>query len=179
MPARSQRRGFAPRRRPKQMDWVRGFTTAQAIAGANTKSIDSIVVAGTIGLDITIRRVRGLLTIVTDNFAASEQQSGVFGAIMVNEEAFTIGATAVPGPVSDPDAEWSIWMPFNTQQFVYTSASANIPATSSWPFDSKSQRIVRSGGQEQGMLFILETDAGSDGLTFDLALSVLASVRGI
>ncbi len=60
----------------------------------------------TIAADSTIVRVRGRLSISSADVNPGGA-FGSFGAIVVNADAFVVGVTAVPDPISD-EADWMI-----------------------------------------------------------------------
>ena len=96
----------------------------------------------TTGIDQTIRRNLGTLTIVSDQAAASELQIGAFGMIIVNDLALAAGAASIPGPVTDlDDAGWLVWVPL-----VRRGADVvGQPAETFIDFDSKAMRKLPSG----------------------------------
>ena len=62
------------------------------------------------GLDITVLRTVGILSISSDQSGAAEQQIGAFGMICVSDSAVAIGVTAMPDPVVDADDDgWFVY----------------------------------------------------------------------
>ncbi len=172
-----RRAGFGGRaRRTGQFEWSRIITLGTAISAPSTKVL-LFRFFPAIGLDLTVRRIRGVFSLTSDQVAADEQQQGVFGAVLANEEAFTVGAGSIPGPVTDPDAEWLMYEPF-FHRFVFTSAvGLEFHAENNHVLDVRGQRILKAGGAEQSLVFIVESTGNSEGFTMDSAISVLASMR--
>ncbi len=172
-----QRRGFRARPRQTQMAWNRLVDLSNTITAPSTKLLVNTF-GPTAGFDLTVRRMRGLFSIRSDQDAVSEQQSGVLGAIVANEEATTAGVASVPGPVSDPDAHWLMWEPFSQRDLFVTAAGFERNSLNVVTFDVKAMRILQGTGNEQLLAFVLETDSASEGIIVNLYLSLLNSVRG-
>jgi len=96
--------------------------------------------------ELTIIRTRGELTI---NCAASgADDSGfqyAFGLCIVNENAFGVGITAIPGPFTDVD--WDGWHVYHTGTVRSSDVSVGGPAAGVGsvriPIDSKAMRKIR------------------------------------
>ena len=82
----------------------------------------------------TIVRIRGQL-LLTLNLAtaALDGMIGAIGIGIVNQQAFTIGSTAVPGPFSEPD--WDGWM---WHHYIHTRAIAAQAAGADIAINSQS-----------------------------------------
>jgi len=120
----------------------------------------------------TVVRVRGMMTVITDQAAAGEPQVGAFGMIRVTDRAIAAGATSIPGPMTDGDDDgWFVWTPFAQIQQSSTTGSNN-----SILIDSKAQRIVREGQQ---LAVMVETAASpnSEGIRFTCNLRALSRFR--
>ncbi len=122
--------------------------------------------------DETIRRVRGILYVDSDQAGVHEQQEGAIGAFVASDTAVTAGAASLLGPVTDlQDDAWMMWMPFaQATEF----ADGGAPVFKTWEFDSKAMRKLVSGHQ---LVFMIENGSGVFGLRFLLYVSVLGSFK--
>ena len=96
--------------------------------------------------ELTIRRTRGLMQVQTDQDAASENQIGAMGVLVVNQTAATLGITGMPDPVTDVADD--LWFVFEhiQQSFRFHSAVATEPHhATQYAFDSKAMRKVSQG----------------------------------
>ena len=70
---------------------------------------------------------------------------GAFGIIMVSADAFAIGVTAVPGPLSDSLNDWYVWAPFCHLLQSGDDEGVALLANVSQAFDSRGMRKVKPG----------------------------------
>jgi len=120
----------------------------------------------------TVVRVRGMMTVITDQTVAGEPQVGAFGMIRVTDRAIAIGATAIPGPMTDGDDDgWFVWTPFaQIQQSAVTGSNNSVE------IDSKAQRIVREG-QQLAVMFETAPVPNSEGVRVTVNLRALSRFR--
>jgi len=106
-------RGFHRGRSPRRLtDWTFGPEEVDRTVTANGQQLWS---AGTenVGDRVTLVRLRGLLSLTL--LTADAAGSGFFGACgvaLVTAQAFAVGATAVPGPLSEVDWDGWLWHSF-------------------------------------------------------------------
>ena len=99
------RRGFSgPRGARRATIWVGTLEAAVTFTGVGAGA-KSLLLTNAIGEPLTIVRTRGIVTVKTDQFAASEDQIGALGIAVVNSTAAALGVTAVPGPMSDESSD--------------------------------------------------------------------------
>ena len=123
------------------------------------------------GEPFTIVRARGLLTIVSDQQAAGENQIGAFGAVIVQLRAAAAGVASLPRPQSDPFADWFVYQSF-AQRFMFLDATGVEPrAGVQYVLDSKAQRKVDSP-TETSLALMLE-NASTTGLLHNLHIRFL------
>ncbi len=173
--ARGTRRSFpgrAIRRRASVLEWVRS-TQSDTITAADTKNLVAASVPG-IGLDVVVERVIVTASVVSDQNIASETQQVALGAIVATEDAFAAGAASIPGPVSDPSADWMLhkWM---FQQFSFQTAAGVTPVNRVYEIESRARRRLPN---DKNLVFVLETGALSAGVTVLTGISCLARLRG-
>ena len=128
-----------------------------------------------VDLDLTIRRniIDGLIK--SDQQAASENYGGAFGVIVVSTRAATVGVTAIPGPVTDQDANWMLWGSFFGTFFFATAVGFDTNAGSLFHFDSKAMRTM---SEDETLAIMVEPSASSAGFTLTYGMSALVSLRG-
>jgi len=169
MPGRVQFRSNVVRRSKRQTDWMIAVRTTGpvAIASGAKVVIGQATPALLVGLTpSTIVRTRGILEFHTDNLAATESQSGCLGVGIVNEQAQTVGVTALPGPETDPLWEgWFVLQPFRSHTSINTAVGFDAPGGRMLDVDSKAMRKLDSS---DGLVIMVENNSGS--FAFDIQL---------
>ncbi len=158
------------------MRWTPGEVDPTTIGAASTKVLLASF-TNTIGIDQTVLRIRGNLHVASDQLLASEVMVGVFGMIMVTEDAFSAGAASVPGPISDGDADWILWHPFTVRQFFASAIGFDTPAGQEYVLDTKAKRIFEGGGTKR-LAVVGETSSNSQGLVISAQFRLLSQIRG-
>ena len=96
----------------RQNVWI-GVDLGPTVVPASAKVLLGLLDAAALGLrPFTIIRTRLFIHIESDQTAASEVSQGVFGEIVVSDQAVAAGAASVPGPVTNPDAPFIVYEPF-------------------------------------------------------------------
>ncbi len=122
----------------------------------------------TIGLPLTVVRVRGLLYIVADQPSAVEDQFGALGFQVVTEQARVAGIASMPTPITEAESDtWFVWEPFCTSGLA--STNSNI-AGARFDFDSKAMRKIEQGS---AIVVVLENGSSIHGLEFWLQYRIL------
>jgi len=158
--------------------WARAVPVTGTTIALSTKALVASVVLSNPGIGETVRRCRGTLRISSDQAAQFEEISGAMGAIVVNDVAFALGVTGIPGPVTEAnDDGWFVWLPF---QQVSVGTQGTSPATVfsshaslSYEWDSKAMRKVAEGFS---VAFMVENASDTHGLDVELAFSILSSL---
>ena len=135
-------RTFAPSRR--QTVWssvmprisVDGLSSTQAL-GLN--------IGAQSGGGVTLVRSRGAGQYRFRPAAANDVHVVGVGLIVVNSDAFAIGATAIPSPTDDIDAEWIYHRIFAPAVAFEAYASGLNEFTEYFEFDSKAMRKLHPG----------------------------------
>jgi len=158
----------------KNYSWVGFNSTATVALAAGNKIVVGSIVLST-AFDETITRIRGTLSVASDQIMATETPMGSYGAIIVSEDAFAIGITAIPSPGNDASNDgWIMWHSFVSPLIVYSVASVQHPAGTQMVIDSKAQRILREGSR---LVFVLENTSALHGLNFAVQMRVLGKFR--
>ena len=175
MPARRTSRSFA-RRAPPNRSWSRSFTAAPIVVAAATKVLLGTFVLSNPGIDETILRTVGMLSIQSDQGAASEDQIGAFGMILVRATAAAAGAASIPGPITEGgDDGWFTYVPF-AQRFTFLSGVGfDAVGGSNISFDSKAKRRA---GEDQVVALMVENAHATHGLQISFVLRMLSQVSG-
>ena len=125
--------------------WI-GASFGPATVPALTAQLFSILSAGALLLrPFTILRTRFDLTVESDQVLVTERPSGSYGKIIVTDSAAAAGATAIPDPSTDPEADWFVYQGFNTTMIVGPNGynEGIFPdAVARWQVDSKAMRKV-------------------------------------
>ena len=118
---------------------------------------------------LTVVRTRGEFGVRIAAAAAGDTiLRGALGMIVVSSDAFAVGVTAVPGPISDVGNDWFVWAPFNLlYDDVVTEFDSKYVATV--PFDSRGMRKMKIG---QNIVVVLEVEADRAGSSIDSSVSL-------
>ena len=134
-----------------------GANTLAAGASNLFTSIDTRTVAFT--APWIIARVRGLLTVSSDQVAADEFVHGAFGIAVVNGEAFDAGVGSIPTPFSESfDDRWLY--------HTYWAAPSKAGFSQDWSntiVDGKAMRKVEFGDV---VVFVIENGHPTHGAQF-------------
>ncbi len=127
------------------------------------------------GIDETHLRTVGLLSIRSDQVAASEQQDGAIGMILATDQALSVGITAVPHPITDADDDgWILYQPFSQAILVGDATGFNSHGAVQYHFDTKAKRIIHDGS---AIALVLQ-NSSSTGIIFSIIMRTLTMVRG-
>ncbi len=162
------RRQFAGNRRPttkrQGFEWAGAFSTNPTAVAASTK----IILANYQSSDpVTWTRAFAHLMVTSDQVAAAESAIWGVGIIIVSEDAFGIGITAIPDPIGDPGSPW----------WLYGLGSMNMspdplaPGRVSFDFSTKTMR--RMSFNERAVLVFSNLSA-SHGLSVQHGSRLLA-----
>ena len=114
------------------------------LAATNVKALGSFVVA-IVDDPVTLVRTRGEVGInVSVAAAARANIQGAFGMYVITSDANAIGITAIPGPLSDSQNDWFVWVPF-TMHVLAALDEAGIGQHVRIPFDSRGMRKLKDG----------------------------------
>ena len=115
--------------------------------------------------DFTIMRVRGLLSVVSDQVAANEHVHGAFGAAVVNGEALDAGVGSIPTPFTESfDDRW-FYHTYWAAPFRFIAGAAMTQIASQTIIDGKAMRKVNQGDV---IVFVIENGNNSQGALFTL-----------
>jgi len=110
--------------------------------------------------ETTIVRTRGSISIHPQSAAADVDIIGAIGFGIVSDEAFAVGASAIPGPWSNPDwGGWYVWRSFALQLEIVGSPTSFL--LWGWPqleIDSKAMRKVENN---ETMVVMAESQGGA------------------
>ena len=169
--ATNRGRGFA--RKTPNFSWTTLINTTLVAVGPTGK-----VVIGSFSLtepeDRTLVRVRGSSFATSDQVAASEFQLGCWGMILVTEDAFAIGATAIPGLSSDGGNDWVVWQALQGANTQATSVGFETNSGRRAVIDSKAQRIWQEG---QRLVIMAENVHATHGFNFGVSMRILTRLR--
>jgi len=163
------RRGF-PQARSQRRSTSWGLGPGGSAVSGFTASQQVIVGSGVVPLEegITVVRIRGnLQAILTSATASPDGFHCAIGIGVVTDQAFAIGATAVPGPLSE--MEWNGWM-YHRFFDVHADAAFSAgqqPASISFEVDSKAMRKLSIGNTLIAVVETIEDPSAVMSLFFD------------
>ena len=153
----------------RQTQWIASAanTAVTALAAATSLLDQSLVPADQ---PETIVRVRGRLTIMSDQNVASENPFGAFGFNIVSAEALAAGAASIPAPYTNGgDDGWFVHQYFAAPlRFGDATGFSNI--AQSFEFDSKAMRKL---SPDDRMVVMIENASAVHGLQFLLDFRML------
>ena len=127
---------------PKTKIWI-GAGIAEVTLVSNAEALVAVYSAAILAFrPFTILRTRLEINFRSDQVGSTEVPTGVYGEIIVKETATGIGVTALPGTITDPEADWYVYQGMTCAFEVVTAAGFMTPAGSSWTVDSKAMRKV-------------------------------------
>ena len=125
--------------------------------------------------DLTVRRIRGLLTVASDQQAATELQLGAFGALVVTDAAVAVGITSIPDPVTEvADDMWMLYVHIGQQVRFGTAVGLEPHWVTQYVLDSKAMRKTPAG---YSLAFVI-ANAASTGFNATLGVRILSSITG-
>ena len=171
---RSQRQ--TTRRTPPNRAWTGFQSSSFAAIAAGTKVLLGSFSITNPGIDETVLRVVGGLSIVSDTVAGSEEQIGAAGMIIVTDRAVAAGIGSIPDPVTDLADDWFWFQSFAAKNLNGDATGFQAPASVWYPFDQKAKRVFDGDGRN---IAIVVANAHATH-AFDIALQfrILAMVRG-
>jgi len=142
MARRTRGHGRFVRPPAKTKIWI-GASVAVGTVPTNSKTLVSELNAAALALrPFTILRTRVSINFRSDQQAAQESPTGAYGKIVVKEIAVNIGATAVPGPVTEPNADWFVYQGMSAPFLFVTAAGFESAGGFRYEIDSKAMRKV-------------------------------------
>ena len=155
--------------------WAGQIDAAYVAVPAASKVLLGTFTLSNPGIDETILRVVGQISVRSDQSAASEEQHGAFGMIPVTTRAIAIGLSAILGPVTNvSDDGWFVFMPV-AQDFLFLSAIGVTDDTKRYMIDSKAKRVISDG---MGIAVMFENSHATHGLDVAVGIRMLSQVRG-
>ncbi len=120
----------------------------------------------------TIVRSRGYLSVVTDQFAAEEDQIGGVGMALVNDRARAVGISALPVPTgTELLDDRFFWIQMFGQRFLFGSAIGMEPkAAESFVIDSKAMRKVKT---DDALVITASNPHATNGFNLAIGMRIL------
>ncbi len=108
----------------------------------------------------TVVRVRGMLSIISDQVAAAEEPFGAFGMCVVTDQASAAGLASLPSPISEEGSD--VWFAYQFGAAPINTAGVMASVATSY-FDSKAMRKVEDG---ETIVTLFENASASAGLLY-------------
>ncbi len=153
--------------------WSASFASAFVNVPANSKVLLATLVTGVAGgVDLTILRTVGGLAINSDQDAATEEQIGAWGMILVTDLASAAGIASIPAPGTDAGDDW-----FVHQSFAQRGQQGSDAQGAIWyPVDSKAKRMLDGTGIV--VAIVVENLHSTHGFNIADMTRILTQVRG-
>ena len=153
--------------------WSGAFAIVYTTVAPATKVLIGGLATGvTGGVDLTILRTVGGISVRSDQAAALEPQLGSFGMILVTDIAFAAGIASIPGPATDAGDDWFVHQSFQQSgQQDGTSRDGTYYA-----IDSKAKRVLDGTGMV--IAIVAENVSAAQGLQIVDGFRLLTQVRG-
>ena len=125
----------------------------------------------------TLVRTRGALVLeMLTSGGVTNEVTGAVGMIVVSSDAFAVGISALPGPLTDISNDWFVYEPF-----ALATESANPPADSRVShvmrqFDSRGMRKLKAGETLAMVIEAVQSDA-TTGTVLRLASTFRVQVK--
>ena len=167
-----QRQFQIRRRRSSNKAWAGVVGAAYVILPAATKVLAASFTLSNPGIDETVLRTVGLISVQSDQSSSAEEQIGALGVCEITDRALAVGITAIPDPVTEvSDDFWLLYVPFSM-----SGAQGTVPNNSKeFMFDSRAKRLVEEGTQ---LAVVVANAHATHGLEFQLSMRLLSMVRG-
>jgi len=142
--------------------WIAGLFGRDTLASASTAVLAASLNAASLALrPFTIVRVRGVLRLMSDQDAITEDQVAAYGMAVVSDQSAAIGVTAVPTPAADMGSDlWFVYEALINRVFFRSDTGVSTDPGTFVQFDSKAMRKVNN---DQDVVVMKESDAISDG----------------
>ncbi len=175
MVRRFQNRQFQ-QRRPPNRSWSGVVGAVGVIVAANSKTILATFAPSNPGIDETVLRSVGAMSVVSDQVGTTEEITGAVGMRIFNDTAVAAGIASLPDPVTDVDDDgWFFYQAFNHRFSLITAAGFESPAGQQIMFDSKAKRIVEEGST---IVVVVGNASATTGFIIQFSVRVLGMVRG-
>ena len=169
----AHRRTISPRKSKPNTSWTAAISSQFISVPAGSRVLLAGLAPSNPGIDETIFRVIGHVTVVSDQTQQVETQVGSVGLIVVSAEAIFAGSGSVPGPSSQANNDgWFCHLMFAQKT---KGSNDNAPAYGIYPFESKGRRIVNEGSQ---IAVMAENIHLTEGMSVNVQFRILSRVTG-
>ncbi len=168
---RSSRRSSSPNR-----GWAGEVDPVPVSLAAGNKVLAAAIVLDNQGIDETILRTIGSISVGSDQSAATEFQLGAVGFCLVTDTALAAGIASIPDPVTDVEDDiWFVHKSFS-REFLFGTAVGFAPDfMETFTFESRAKRIFHTGNS---IAVVVANAHATHGLKFALNWRMLTMVRG-
>ncbi len=154
--------------------WFGVISSEYVDVAAATKQLLGSLVPSNAGIDETVLRLIGNVSVMSDQAANLERQIGSIGLIVVSNQAVAAGAASIPGPSTDiEDDGWFAHMQF--AQLTNRDTDAVGIASLTYDFSSKGRRVVQEG---ESIAIMAENIHATNALSLALQFRLLSRVTG-
>ena len=124
--------------------WLDVNLGTSTLVGASVQILGSLNAAALALRPFTVVRTRIEAAFASDQAGASEIPFGALGFIVVNDKASALGATGVPGPITNSVDDFFVWQAMS-QNMIFLSSIGYTDRSHRYEIDSKAMRKVDAG----------------------------------
>ena len=136
--------------------WISAGSVATTIGSGSQVLLQSLNAAALAIRPFTVVRTQLLVMWESDQVVTSERPHGAMGMVVVTDQAVAVGTTAVPGPISEPDASWLVYQGLMDSFIDATSVGFQGNSGPQYAVDSKAMRKVEAN---QDLIMVVENRA--------------------
>ncbi len=170
---RSSLVGVRSRVAPRKTAWISSpDENAYTAVGGGIIDFQGSLNAAALALrPFTIVRVRGMLSIISDQVAAAEEPFGALGMAVVSDQAVAAGVGSLPSPITEEGSD--LWFTYHFGSAPINTAGVMASVATSY-FDSKAMRKVGIG---QDLVILFENASSASGLLYVAKYRILVKLH--
>ncbi len=162
---------FRSRTQKRATTWLDVPITSTNFTGIGGTLLVSLTALELAKRPFTIVRAHLEMQLSSDQAVASEIMLGAIGFAVVSDQAFGVGVTAVPTPVTDAESDlWFLHKYFMSNFNLGTGVGFQEPSSRSYTLESKAMRKVND---DQDVVLVAELGSPSQGFNLQVAGRVL------
>ena len=136
------RRSRFVRPAPRTKMWIGAGVGPATIVGSTVRTVSGLTAGALLLRPFTVLRTRLIVHIESDQAIAAEANDGAFGYIVVTDTASSLGITAIPTPLLNPEADWFVFQPLSFNFLHLSSVGFEGNSGVQYIVDSKAMRKV-------------------------------------
>ena len=143
---------------PRTSVWLGTRLASTTIAGSGKTLLLQLSASALTLLPFTVVWTRLDVWFESDQAATSEKPQGAIGCGVISETASTLGITAIPSPVTDPEWDWFVYQGLRANFNFFDSTGFDATASNHFVIDSKAMRKV---GIDEDLVMVIALGTAS------------------